>query len=72
MDAPSKRLLNLKEAAAYCGVGASTFKTQTRITPIKIGKCVRYDVHAIDRWIDNQTQLESLTGDDWLAKMDED
>ncbi len=69
---PAKRLLNLSEAAAYCGVGAATFKAHAKITPVKIGTALRYDVQAIDKWINSQSDGKPKTGDDWLGKLDAD
>lgn len=72
ITAPTKRLLSTKEAAAYCGVCEATFKTHLRITPVKIGTSVRYDVRAIDKWLDGKAQSSPVTGDQWLGKLDED
>jgi len=69
--APVKRLLTDQEAAAYCGVSVNTFKDRIRIRPVKIGNCVRYDVRAIDKWADSQSQMEPRTADDYLGLLDE-
>lgn len=68
---PAKRLLNLTKAAAYCGVGTQTFKTHARITPVRIGSALRYDVRSIDKWINAQSDQGQKTGDEWLGELDE-
>lgn len=68
---PAKRLLTAEEAAAYCGVSVTTMKVHVRVAPVNIGNCVRYDIRALDRWMDRQGQFEPMTGDDWLGRLDE-
>ena len=52
---PCKRLLNVDEAAAYCGMGRVSFLSNCpvrakRIRPGQRG--LRYDVRDLDEWID--------------------
>jgi predicted DNA-binding transcriptional regulator AlpA len=55
-----KRLLTIKEAAAYLGLSPRTLynavapksKNPFPVKPKRIGKLVRYDVRDLDRWID--------------------
>lgn len=68
---PPRRLLTSDEAAAYCGVSVNTMKAHIRVPPVKIGNSVRYDVQALDRWLDAQSQFEPKTADDWLRLLDE-
>lgn len=69
---PEQRLLTTEQAANYCGVSATTFRSRVRIAPVKIGNSVRYDRQALDRWISQQTSTaQTMTIDDWLGKLDE-
>jgi hypothetical protein len=52
---PCKRLLNVDEAAEYCGIGRVSFLSNCpvrakRIRPGQRG--LRYDVRDLDEWID--------------------
>ncbi|WP_141246041.1 helix-turn-helix domain-containing protein [Mesorhizobium sp. WSM3859] len=69
---PSKRMLSPAEAAEYCG-GKSVewLKTHVRVAPTRIGSLVRYDVRALDRWLDSRNQSEPATVDEWLGLLDE-
>lgn len=50
---PEQRLLNTKDAAAYCGMTAKTFKEKCSVRPIALGvQFTRYDRLKIDEWID--------------------
>lgn len=69
---PTRRLLTTDEAAAYCGVSSATMLAHVKVPPVKIGNSVRYDVRALDRWLDTKGQSEPMTGDDWLRLLDED
>ncbi len=70
---PTKRLLTGEQAAQYLGLkSVNSLKTHVKITPVKIGDSVRYDVRDLDRWIDGQSQSQPLSADDWLGKLDED
>ena len=72
MPLPFKRMLSPAEAAEYCG-GKSVewLKTHVRVAPTRIGSLVRYDVRALDRWLDSRNQSEPATGDEWLGLLDE-
>lgn len=72
LSLPTRRLLTTEEAASYCGVSVPTLLSHIRVAPVKIGKTVRYDVHALDRWLDSRSQSEPVSGDDWLGMLDED
>lgn len=69
---PAKRMLSPGEAAQYCG-GASIgwLKAHVKVAPVKIGSLVRYDVRALDKWLDSRDQSTPMTGDDWLGMLDE-
>lgn len=69
---PSRLLLDVAEAADYCGVSVNTFRAHVKVAPVKIGSCVRYDRRALDRWAANQNASEPVTGDDYLRLFDED
>ncbi|MCH4560336.1 helix-turn-helix domain-containing protein [Mesorhizobium jarvisii] len=71
---PARRMLSPVEAAEYCGgKTVDWLKAHVRVAPVKIGRLVRYDVRALDRWLDGLVQGGSpATGDDWLKLLDED
>ena len=46
------RLLRVSDAAAYCGVAVKDFLAELPPNPIKIGRQRRWDVRALDAWID--------------------
>lgn len=71
LPAPTRRLLTTEEAASYCGVSVATLHAHIKVAPVKIGNSVRYDVQALDRWLDGQGQSAPMTGDDWLRRLDE-
>ena len=48
----SPRLLDVKAAAAYCGVSPSTFREKVPVEPRRIGRRCLYDRKMIDRWLD--------------------
>ncbi|MCB0909563.1 MAG: helix-turn-helix domain-containing protein [Nocardioidaceae bacterium] len=64
MDNFGDRLLTTAQAAEYVAMSASTFTTKrsrapwTMPPPIKIGRCVRYRLSALDRWIDAHREGE--------------
>lgn len=68
---PHKRLLTAEEAASYCGVSAPTLRAHIRVSPVRIGNCVRYDVKELDRWLDSRRDSPPVSGDDWLRLLDE-
>jgi hypothetical protein len=56
---PSRRLLNHAEAASYCGLTERVFDRTCPIIPISLAegprrdnRLLRYDVIALDEWID--------------------
>ncbi len=46
------RLLSREQAAAYCGLGTGSFDRWNVVQPIRVGRRLLYDRHAIDRAID--------------------
>ena len=59
-----RRLINVEEAAQYLGLKAATVykKTSMREIPfVKIGHALRFDVKALDRYIEQNT-IEAI---DW-------
>lgn len=46
------RLLTRDEAAAYCGIGGELFERCVQVAPMRFGNRKRWDVRAIDRWLD--------------------
>jgi hypothetical protein len=53
------RLLGRSAAAAYCGVSPTTFDEYIAdcVPPIAIGRRNLWDIKALDRWIDQQSDL---------------
>ncbi len=47
-----KRMLRLKEAAAYCGIPLSRFQGICPVPPIKITSSSLWDRKALDGWLD--------------------
>jgi predicted DNA-binding transcriptional regulator AlpA len=68
------RLLTREQAAAYCGVGTTTFAAWIRrgIVPGPVPRTHRWDRKAIDAALDALSQidgkLESKAFDQWKAK----
>jgi hypothetical protein len=68
------RLLTREQAAAYCGVGLTTFTAWVRrgIVPGPVHRTHRWDIKAIDAALDAQSGLDAkLEGealDQWKAK----
>ena len=57
---PEQRLLNTKDAAAYCGMTAKTFKEKCTVRPIALGvQFARYDRLKIDEWIEKLQNISS-------------
>lgn len=59
-----KRLITTKEAAQYLGMTENSLRSlrcQRKLPPgwmISIGRSVRFDLQAIDKWIDEQASLQ--------------
>lgn len=74
---PRKRLLTAVEAAAYCGISEGPFSRLCPVEPICFGpneKLRRYDVVALDRWIDrlNRADTAGVSREAALAGLDND
>ena len=53
-----KRLLNVKEAAQYLGLEVDTIYKKSRLRElpsVKVGRALRFDVEALDRFIQQHT-----------------
>ncbi len=75
LTAPARRMLSAEEAAAYCG-GRSVawLESHVKVAPVMIGRLKRYDVRALDIWLDGlgnggAARGQPATGDDWLEKL---
>ena len=69
------RLLTKTEAAAYCGLSSRAFATLCPVRPIALRddrRLERYDIVALDEWIDRLRGPRSKCGEDWLKMMDAD
>ena len=52
---PLKRLFNMEEAAAYCGMPVASFKAKVvrdRLRKVRLDRCWRFDKADLDAWID--------------------
>ena len=70
-----QRLLTRAQAAAYCGVSLGAFSTLCPVRPIALGadkRLARYDVVALNEWIDSLGSSAVERGKDWLGAMDRD
>ena len=68
-----QRLLTRAQAAAYCGLSLGAFSTLCPVRPIALGddkRLERYDVVALNEWIDSLGAGSAKLGRDWLAAMD--
>ncbi len=67
------RLLTREQAAAYCGISLPTFKGICPVRPIALGaskRLERYDLRALEQWIDTFSGDGALCQKDWLATLD--
>ena len=67
------RLLNKEQAAAYCGISASSFAAYCPVAPVSLGsnkRLQRYDLHRLDEWIETLSGPKASSSKDWLAAMD--
>ncbi len=64
LETRKKRLITTKEAALYLGTTENSLRSlrcQRKLPPdwmISIGRSVRFDLQAIDNWIDKQGTLQ--------------
>jgi hypothetical protein len=60
LEAPvSKRVFNLDEASAYCGLTRNSFKKKVvrdRLRKVRLDKCWRFDKGDLDAWIDSHKE----------------
>ena len=69
------RLMTKAEAAAYCGLSIRAFAMLCPVRPVALGadrRLERYDIVALDEWIDRLGGPGSKCGRDWLEMMDAD
>jgi excisionase family DNA binding protein len=55
----SKRVFNLDEAAAYCGLTRDSFKKKVvrdQLRRVRLDKCWRFDKADLDAWIDSHKE----------------
>ena len=53
-----RRLLNVREAALYLGIEVDTVYKKSRLREVpcvKVGRALRFDVKALERYIDQHT-----------------
>jgi excisionase family DNA binding protein len=59
--APRGRLLTIQEAADYLGISRASlagrgWRIKNRLPAIKVGRAVRFDTQALDRWIERHRE----------------
>jgi hypothetical protein len=67
------RLLTRKQAAVYCNVSLRTFLGLCPVQPVALGpgkRLQRYDLRALDQWIDTLPGDKASYEKDWLARLD--
>ena len=67
------RLLTLAQTSAYCGVSARTLLAHCPIRPVSLGpgkRLERYDIRAIDNWIDTLGGHGTSSSRDWLTVLE--
>jgi len=66
----AKRLLTKSEAAHHCGRPVKRFEAECDVTPVKFPNGdSRYDVHDLDKWIDNLKAGKSNDADEIIARL---
>ena len=66
------RLLNARNAAAYCAMSLASFLAHCPVKPISLGpdaRLRRYDIRALDAWIDSLNKPDRQPTD-WLSKLE--
>jgi hypothetical protein len=60
----SPRLLTRESAATYLAISPAHFTTHVApaVPPIAIGAALRWDVKALDRWLDQRTGIHNDVG----------
>lgn len=69
------RLLTRRQAALYCGISVKAFDTHCPVRAISLGpdeRLWRYDVRAIDKWIDLLVAEPTSKNVDWLQRIGDD
>lgn len=67
-ESVGRRLINVEEAAQYLGIEVITVYKKSRlreIPSVKIGRALRFDVKALDRYIEQNT-IEAI---DWKGNV---
>ena len=73
--AVTPRLLTRQQAAAYCGVGIETFAMHCPVRAVSLGpgkRLERYDIVALDRWIDRLNNGASTLSKSWLTAFEDE
>jgi hypothetical protein len=65
-----KRRLTKAEAAHHCGRPVKRFEAECDVAPVKFPNGdSRYDVHDLDKWIDNLKTGKSSDADEIIARL---
>jgi hypothetical protein len=73
--AVTPRLLTRRQAAEYCSVSIETFAAHCPVRPISLGpgkRLERYDIVALDHWIDLLNGGGVGPSKDWLAALEDE
>jgi hypothetical protein len=63
MTIPARRMLTAQEAANYCGFkSVNGFQSHIRVSPVKFGTSVRYDLRDLDDYLDRLSENKSEVG----------
>ncbi len=69
------RLLSRRQAAEYCGMPIARFEAACPVAPVSLGEgksMERYDVRALDAWIDTLgTEPSRSSSHGWLGLVEE-
>jgi hypothetical protein len=64
------RLLGKYAAAKYCGVSPGVLETHVPVRPMRLGHQKRWDVKALDAWLDRESGLATIAVPDGEERWD--
>ena len=65
-----KRMLTKPEAVHHCGRSVKRFEVECDVSPVKFPNGdSRYDVHDLDKWIDNLKTGKASDADEIIARL---
>lgn len=66
----SARLLNLRDAAAYCSLPVRGFRKAVGISPVRLGSHELWDRQRLDAYIDGLQGLTKNRADGWASAVE--